>query len=271
MKNILVLGSRGQVGLSLVDHLNKKKYNVYKFDIIDNKNNDLRIRSVLDDLIQKCDFVYFLAFDVGGSKYLEQKQNQYEFIENNMKIMLYTFETIKKYNKKFLFTSSQMSNMSYSCYGTLKRIGEFYTECLNGVNVRFWNVYGLEYDDLKSHVITDFINMSKKNKIITMRTDGEEKRQFLHSDDCSEALEIIMNEYDKIDRRKNLDITSFEWVKIKEVADIVSKINDCVIIPGKNLDIQKDKQNEPDDYILNFWKPKISLLDGIKKINEQLI
>lgn len=271
MKNILVLGSRGQVGLSLLEFLKNKNYNVIEFDIINSEENDLRNQGILDDLIKKVDFVFFLAFDVGGSKYLEEKQNQYSFIENNMKIMLYTFETLKKYNKKFIFTSSQMSNMSYSCYGTLKRIGEFYTQCLNGVNVRFWNVYGLEYDELKSHVITDFIKMSKNKGLIEMRTDGEEKRQFLHSDDCSEALIVLMENYEKIDRNKNLDITSFEWIKIIEIANIISKINLSSIIKGDKSDIQKDKQNEPETYILDFWKPKISILDGIKKINEKII
>jgi len=31
-----------------------------------------------------------------------------------------TFSLIKKYNKKFIFASSQMSNMGYSNYGVLK-------------------------------------------------------------------------------------------------------------------------------------------------------
>ena len=42
--------------------------------------------------------------------------------------MTKTFELLKKYNKKFLFASSQMSNMSYSNYGILKLIGEKITK-----------------------------------------------------------------------------------------------------------------------------------------------
>ena len=50
-----------------------------------------------------------------------------------------------------------MSNMSFSSYGILKKIGENLTSSLGGLNVRFWNVYGYETDFEKSHVITDFI------------------------------------------------------------------------------------------------------------------
>jgi hypothetical protein len=31
-----------------------------------------------------------------------------------------------------------------------------------------------------------------------------------------------------------------------------------------------NKRNEPDPYILNFWKPNISLKEGIKKIINQI-
>jgi hypothetical protein len=38
---------------------------------------------------------------------------------------------LKKYKKKFIFASSQMSNMDFSPYGTLKRLGESITKSLN--------------------------------------------------------------------------------------------------------------------------------------------
>ena len=33
-------------------------------------------------------------------------------------------------------------------------------------------------------------------------------------------------------------------------------------------DVQKNIKNEPDDYMLNFWKPKTKLKQGIKNIIE---
>lgn len=268
-KNILVLGSSGQVGLSLCQFLRKKNYNVIEFDLINSEKEDLRIENVLDEILPNVDFVFFLAFDVGGSKYLQNLEKKYDFIDNNCRIMVNTFDSLKKHNKDFIFTSSQMSNMTYSPYGVLKSLGEYYTKSLNGLIVKFWNVYGIEHDDYKSHVITDFIKMSDSGKI-NMRTNGEELRQFLHSDDCSEALEILMEKYNEIDRTKHLDITSFEWTSILDIAKIIANIKNCDYVIGDLEDLQKNKQNEPDEYILNFWKPKISLHDGIIKIINEL-
>lgn len=267
--NVLVLGSSGQIGFHLCKFLKSKNYNVIEFDLINNDYEDLRINGVLDEILPSVDFVFFLAYDVGGSKYLKDKEKTYSFIDNNSKIMVNTFESLDKHNTPFIFASSQMSNMVYSSYGVLKLLGEYYTKSLNGVIVKFWNVYGVEHDEEKSHVITDFIKMSF-NGLIEMRTDGEESRQLLFADDCSEALEIIMNNYDNIDREKSLDITSFEWIKILEVAKIVSNINNSSYILGNSYDLQKDKQNEPSDYILNFWNPKTNLIEGIKKIINEM-
>ena len=88
------------------------------------------------------------------------------------------FKLLKKHKKKFIFASSQMSNMDFSPYGTLKRLGEDVTKSLNGVYVKFWNVYGIEKDIEKSHVITDFILMALKKKKIKMLTNGNESRSF---------------------------------------------------------------------------------------------
>ena len=75
-------------------------------------------------------FVFFLAFDVGGSRYLKKYQHTFDFINNNTHLMAQAFDALNKYNKPFVFASSQMSNMSYSPYGVLKRVGELYTKSL---------------------------------------------------------------------------------------------------------------------------------------------
>merc|ERR1711991_260864 len=152
--------------------------------------------------IKKSDFIFFLAFDVGGSRYLKKYQNTYQFISNNIRILENTFEIIKKYKKPFLFASSQMSNMSYSPYGLLKNIGEKYSDILGGLVVKLWNVYGIEKDLQKSHVITDFVLMSLKNKKIKMLTNGLEKRDFLYAEDCCLGLEKIYLNFTKIKKIK---------------------------------------------------------------------
>jgi len=271
----LVLGSAGQIGNCLCSYLKNKGHEVFEFDIEDNQFQDLRIdnNKILEDLINKCDFIYFLAFDVGGSRYLTKYQHTFDFLHNNVKLMSNTFELIKKYNKKFIFASSQMSNMSYSPYGVAKAIGERYTDSLNGLTVKFWNVYGLENNLEKSHVITDFILKAKNTGYIDMLSSGMEQRQFLHADDCSECLLELSLIYDKLDNSREYHITNFKWNSIIDIANIVaSNFDEVKIIPGESEDIvQLDKRNEPDDYILNFWTPKIGLKEGIQMIINKMI
>ena len=175
MKKILILGSEGQIGRALKNHLSEN-YKVLEYDIANTPLEDLRKKNhKIDKLVKASDFIFFLAFDVGGSRYLNKNQKKFNFIENNVLIMCNVFNLIQKNKKKFVFASSTMSNMIHSNYGVLKRIGESYSESLGGITVKFWNVYGIEKEREKSHVITDFIIKAKKYKKISMLTDGKEK------------------------------------------------------------------------------------------------
>src|SRR5688572_12087748 len=172
----LVLGSSGQIGAHLCAHLEQQADNlVIPFDIARESGEDLRSNpDLLTEKMQGADFVFFLAFDVGGALYLQQYQNTYDFISNNVKIMNNTFEALRVLRKPFLFASSQMANMQQSPYGVLKAIGDGYTRALNGIIVKFWNVYGVEKDPRKFHVITDFIKKARRDGKIEMMSSGEE-------------------------------------------------------------------------------------------------
>ena len=274
MKKILILGSSGQIGSELSVYFKNKNYIVYEFDIVEDKLEDLRINKneILEKYIRDCDFVFFLAFDVGGARYLKKYQQTFQFIHNNIVLMANTFELLKKYSKPFIFSSSQMSNMAHSPYGVSKAVGENYTACLNGLTVKFWNVYGEENDLEKSHVITDFINKAKNDGVIKMLSDGTESRQFLHAQDCCECLFILCEKFYELDKKKEYHITSFNWNTITEIAEEVSSnFKGCTIEKAETKDtIQKDKKNEPDPYILNFWKPKLSIKEGIKDIIKKM-
>ena len=274
-KKVLILGSEGQVGAHLKDYLKNKNYSVLEFDIATSKFQDLRKfrNKKLANLIRQSSFIYFLAFDVGGSRYLNKYQNTFGFVSNNILLMQNTFELIRKYKKKFIFASSQMSNMNHSNYGVLKSVGEKYTKILGGITVKFWNVYGIEKDLTKSHVITDFIIKALTKKKISMLTNGNEEREFLYAEDCCRGLEIIMKKFDSIIKQKNyIDLTTFKSTKIIHIAKIIKtllkKMNlEISIVPSKNKDIvQMNKKNKADKYFLKFWKPKNSIQEGIEEV-----
>lgn len=274
-KKVLILGSEGQVGAHLKDYLKNKNYSVLEFDIATSKFQDLRKfrNKKLANLIRQSSFIYFLAFDVGGSRYLNKYQNTFGFVSNNILLMQNTFELIRKYKKNFIFASSQMSNMNHSNYGVLKSVGEKYTKILGGITVKFWNVYGIEKDLTKSHVITDFIIKALTKKKISMLTNGNEEREFLYAEDCCRGLEIIMKKFDSIIKQKNyIDLTTFKSTKIINIAKIIKtllkKMNlEISIVPSKNKDIvQMNKKNKADKYFLKFWKPKNSIQEGIEEV-----
>lgn len=264
---VLVLGSNGVVGRAIVQELKTKGHCVTEWDISIDKEHDLRVPSNLYFILQEVDFVFFLAFDVGGSKYNIQSA---DYISNNMLIIENTINSIRKSGKPFIHTTSQMSNMDHLPYGPLKRIAEFYTEYSGGINVKIWNVYESEPIGDKSHVIPDFIHQAKTNRVINMLTTGEEKRQFLHASDFARAMSYIMDNFDDVKKTYGslIDISSYEWVTIRDVAEKVShSFPGTKIIPGTVRSTFQIKYNEPSDtFLKSGWKPEISLEEGIKLI-----
>ena len=275
---ITVLGSSGQIGAYLSEYLSKKGHIVREFDVVNGSHQDMTHipNTYLRNAIMESDFVFFLAFDVGGSRYLKKYQHTFDFVNNNTRLMANAFGLLEQYKKPFVFASSQMSNMSYSPYGTLKRVGELYTESLGGLIVKFWNVYGIEKDHDKAHVITDFIRKGFEEGDFEMMTDGEEVRQFLYAEDCCEGLEAVMKNYDEFYANDPLHITNFDYTSIREVAIIIENEFKLIgkpinILPGEASDsVQLDKRNEADRFIEKYWSPKTDLETGISKVFEAM-
>ena len=271
---VTILGSSGQIGAYLPEYLRKKGHEVIEFDKNFDAKHDMTVipNIKLHGAIHQSDFVFFLAFDVGGSHYLKKYQHTFKFIDNNARMMVNAFEYIQKYKKPFVFASSQMSNMSYSPYGVMKRVGELYTKSLNGLIVKFWNVYGIEKDMEKAHVITDFIVKGFETGTIDMMTDGTEEREFLYAEDCCEALETVMEKYSDFTSDNELHITSGISTSILGIARTIQSLfkeigKEVGLAPSPSKDeVQKDARNVPDPYIRKWWEPKTSVTDGIEKV-----
>ena len=271
---VLILGSNGQIGAYLTEYLKEKGHDVREFDVSNGEEQDLTTipNPQLHASIITADFVYFLAFDVGGSHYLKKYQHTFGFLDNNTRMMANVFHYLERYKKPFVFASSQMSNMSYSPYGVMKRVGELYTKSLKGLIVKFWNVYGIETDMEKAHVITDFIAKGFETGTIDMMTDGTEQREFLYAEDCCEALETVMDKYSDFTSDDELHITSGVSTSILEIAQQIQLYfggiqKEVEIIPASSKDeVQKDARNISDPYIRKWWKPKTSITHGIGKV-----
>jgi len=252
--NIAILGSAGQIGAYLEEYLKEKGHDVIGVDIVEGPQNDLRVtpNTYVESIIKN------------------------QFINNNTRMMANTFALLEKYRKRFIFASSQMSNMSYSPYGVMKRVGELHTTALKGLTVKFWNVYGIEKDMEKAHVITDFIRKGFEEGEFEMMTDGTEERQFLYAEDCCEALETVMENFTDFKSEDPLHITSFSSTSIKDIASIIQGQFNLIgktvnIKPGLAKDsVQMDKRNEADTYITGWWIPKTTIDRGIAKVFEDM-
>ena len=275
---ITILGSSGQIGAYLTEYLTKKGHDVRSFDKNDGDQYDMTTipNPDLHARISTSEFVFFLAFDVGGSRYLKKYQHTFKFIDNNTRMMANAFKYLEQYKVPFVFASSQMSSMSYSPYGVMKRVGELYTKSLGGLIVKFWNVYGIEKDHEKAHVITDFIRKGFETGVIDMLTDGTEQREFLYAEDCCEALESVMERYTEHNSDSELHITSFQSTTILEIGKIIqglfkSQGKKITLNPAQAKDdVQKDARNEANPHIKKWWKPRTSIEDGIEKIYEEM-
>ena len=278
MSRVLVLGSSGQIGAYLSSYLKDKGHEVIDYDIELGPEYDLRVipSSYFEGEVRKSDFIFFLAFDVGGSRYLKKYQHTFEFIDNNTRMMTNVFRMIKKYEKPFVFASSQMSNMGHSPYGVLKNVGELYTKSLNGLIVKFWNIYGIERDFEKSHVITDFIRKGFETGTIDMITDGTEEREFLYAEDCCEALDTVMCKYSDFTSDNELHITSGVSTSILAIARQIQLYfggiqKEVEIVPSEAKDeVQKDARNIADPFFRKWWEPKTSIVEGIGKVFNEM-
>ena len=275
---VTILGSSGQIGAYLTEYLRDKGHQVIEFDKNFDEKHDMTVipNIKLHGAIHQSDFVFFLAFDVGGSHYLKKYQHTFGFLDNNARMMVNAFEYIQKYKKPFVFASSQMSNMSYSPYGVMKRVGELYTRSLNGLIVKFWNVFGIETDMEKAHVITDFIKKGFETGTIDMMTDGTEEREFLYAEDCCEALEAVMENYSDFTSNDELHITTGDSTDILGIARTIQTLfseigREVTVAPSESKDeVQKDARNVPDPYIKKWWQPKTSVTEGITKVFNEM-
>ena len=57
-------------------------------------------------------------------------------------------------------------------------------------------------------------------------------------------------------------VTSFEWTTVRELAELIC---DDVVARNDNRD-SHTKSNEPSPFILSYWRPAISLREGIAQL-----
>jgi nucleoside-diphosphate-sugar epimerase len=252
----LVLGSSGLVGRSLCKYLGKIGETVIEYDIKRDKNEDLR-KAKLD--LDGVDRVYFLAWDVGGAKYLYRENTQEHQLKWNLDILRNTMPQLKVSGIPFLFISTQLHN-AYTAYGIGKTLGEYWTRLYsNGRVIRLWNIYGgVEEPGERSHVIADIIQDALDKNEINLLTDGSEKRYFIFEKDaCRGFISAIGSPQTK----SIYDIAGPKPVSIMEAALIISHLTNSRIYIKDNK--HSFEQFDIPTYLPGFF-PEVKIEEGIK-------
>lgn len=216
-------------------------------------------------------FVFFLACDVGGSKFLETHDQdiQLEIIENNIRIYQTVLPWLQNHSIPFLFTSSSLHSQE-SPYGVIKKLGEQWISNLGvGKSVRLWNVFGKEKIGHRSRVISDWIYQCLTKGTITSRTNGLEFRQFLYTKDCADALFLMMEMYDSLE--SVIDLSSNRWSQMQDVAFSITKLSPkpCTL-SFSDSSAKLVKSENPDIlsvfYAQTNWTPKYSLENALLEL-----
>jgi nucleoside-diphosphate-sugar epimerase len=253
-RNELVLGGEGLIGHELCRALETRGGEVRSLDL--KSGQDLRSAHRFRAAFQAADRIWFLAWEVGGWKFLNRADLQHRIYRNNCLLSASIFEELKHCRKPFLYTTSQLAGDA-SAYGLTKLMAEAWVKETGGVLARLWNVYGWETPGERSHVVPDLVMAALQGEIRSM-SDGTEERQFVHVTDCVEGLIRLMES-----GLPAADITSGEWVPVSRLAREIGHRLEVPVrlgtLPGT---VRKVEPTLP----LPDWAPRISLADGIGRV-----
>lgn len=260
-------------GLANIKHLlGNKKIRLVKLNIINLKKNNKNFKSA--------DCVFHLAALIDMSSSLKEPSIYYKA---NVLGTLNVLEAMKYHNvSKIIYAASA------SCYGTTQKnfISENSKIQLNfpyaftkysaeqlidhwskvyGINyfsLRLFNVYELKSTIGSSYnsVIKIFLRQYHLNKPLTIFGDGNQTRDFVNVKDVCEAF---IKAFKSIKKNKIINIGSSKPVKIIKIAKMLS--NKIVFLPKRIGETNNSKANILKAKKILNWKPKINLINDIKK------
>jgi len=287
MKDIIIFGSTGFIGKSLVNKVLIKKNNLKI--MIHTKDNKIKCKKFQGDILRKKSFEDQIEDNIIIINTIGQYDNNtLNFVELNIKGGINLLESCRKRkNVKIILISSlnvygenaQKPSKEIddpkpqNIYGKTKLLTEqlykMYSEIYNlDITIlRLGNVYG---NDKKDGLISNIIKSLKTKKPITITHNGNQIRDYLHIDDAIDGIlsavkyqEKGFNVFNISSGKKNTTKQIIKNIeknfKKKLLLKINSEIHDEKCIWS---DISKAKKS------LKF-KPNIDIEMGIKKIKDE--
>jgi len=300
-----VTGGAGFIGSALVKSLLEKNYSVTIFDNFSNSSEE-NVSTLLnkgaslvkgdvtnyDDLekaLSGSDLVVHLAAQISVEESIKKPELTHSInvggTENLLKacvakkvnkIILASSAAVYGQPKKLPLTESSpispISPYGQSKVEMEKLLEEFSKNySLNGISLRFFNIYGKGQTDEYAGVITKFMKNISENIQLIIFGDGSNTRDFISIVD---VVDSILSAIEKIEGKKGnyYNVAMGNFISIKELAELMLSISD------KNLDIKYEPPKKGDilhsqtsinllQKELGFY-PKIKLRDGLKKLLE---
>ncbi|MDM9625975.1 GDP-L-fucose synthase [Rhizobium sp. S152] len=300
-KRVWVAGHRGMVGSAVVRRLEREDCEVVT---VSRSEIDLRDQSACRQWVSevKPDAVILAAAKVGGI--LANDLQPAEFLYDNLMIESNIIDASHRSDvEKLLFLGSSCIYPKFAeqpireeslLTGSLEPTNEWYAIAkIAGIKLAqsYRKQYGRDYIsamptnlygtgdnfDLKSsHVLPALLRKAHEGKIrgekeIVLWGTGSPRREFLHADDCADALVFLMKNYSG---ETHVNVGSGSDLPILELAKLV-----CRIV-GYEGEITNDL-SKPDgtprklmsaDKLRSMgWEPSISLEDGIRSTYEWFV
>jgi len=295
---ILVTGSAGMIGSSLVNTLRNLGYNNLilpkknELDLIDQPEVDNFFKNNLPE------YVFHLGAIVGGIK--ANSSVPAKFIYDNTQMQLNVIECCKKYSvTKLLFPGSactypRLANQpiaeSSFLTGALEPTNIAYASAkINGIVAAqsYSKQYGLKvvlpmptnafgigdsFDLNNSHVIPALIkrfhDAKNNNTEILIWGSGNVLREFIYVDDLSDAFIFLMLNYNS---DEIINVGSMQEISIKDLAFKIAKIVEfkgVINFDSSKPDGMPRKCLDSSKLAKLGWKSKIGLDEGLQKLND---
>ena len=307
-KTFLITGCAGFIGSHLVDFLLKKNFKIIGLDNLStgknfflkkaNKNKNFKfikldlLKKNIDKYFKNVDTVYHLAANADVRFGLNHRKKD---INQNIIVTYKILEAMKKNNvKKIMFSSTgsvygeskQIPTketapfpIQTSLYGASKISAEsIISAYCEGYKIksyifRFVSILGERYTH--GHVF-DFVKQLKKNKnLLFVLGDGNQKKSYLHINDCIEGIFKGMKFFDK--KINIINLGTSEYINVKKSIQNISsvlKLKPKIIYKGGKkgwigdnpfilLDTKKIKSSG--------WKPKYSIEESVRITTKYLV
>ncbi|MGO8692876.1 MAG: GDP-L-fucose synthase family protein [Rectinemataceae bacterium] len=301
---IYVAGHRGLVGSAILRRLEAGGYG--NIVVKTHARLDLTRQAEVEAFFEaeRPDYVFLGAAKVGGIG--ANSAFPAQFIYVNLAIGLNLIHAAHRYKVKKLLNlgssciyprlAPQPLKEEYFMTGPLESTNEAYALAkiaairlcrhyneqygTNFLSVMPTNMYGLgdNYDPEGSHVLPGMIRKFHEAKLarreVTLWGDGSPFREFLHADDCADALVFLMEGYDASDLGEFINLGTGEELRVRELAARVAK---AVGFEG-GIRWDASKPNGTPRKLLDSsrlsalgWRPRIGLDEGLKGAYEDFL